>query len=268
MQKAGKAVIGMGMGKGEGGAFEAAKKAILNPLLEKSSIEGARGILINITGGPNISLDEIQAAASLIHDNAHEEANIILGAVIDPEMEEKIRVTVIATGLDEKTEKVELPETQTWTPKKEVPVPAVKSSGKIFSKSIDMFSESLTQTSRRPERKKEEIPTAAFTALPPDIRDKNIIEPIPEQISESTAETLYESVSEPIAETLHEPVHEPMPEPVAETVLFSEEVEVSVVEEKPSLLAAFTRERALAESSIPPEDEYDIPTFLRKKMHS
>jgi cell division protein FtsZ len=268
MQKAGKAVIGMGMGKGEGGAFEAAKKAILNPLLEKSSIEGARGILINITGGPNISLDEIQAAASLIHDNAHEEANIILGAVIDPEMEEKIRVTVIATGLDEKTEKVELPETQTWTPKKEVPAPAVKSSGKIFSKSIDMFSESLAQTSRRPERKKEEIPIATFAAPPADIRAENIIEPIPEQISESTPVPLYESVPEPIAEALREPTHEPMPEPTAETVLSSEEIEVSVVEEKPSLLATFTREMTLAESSIPPEDEYDIPTFLRKKMHS
>src|ERR1035437_9287915 len=95
MQKQGKAVIGMGMGKGEGGAFEAARKAILNPLLEKSSIEGARGILINITGGLNITLDQVQEAASLIHDNAHEESNIILGAVIDPEMDDQIRVTVI-----------------------------------------------------------------------------------------------------------------------------------------------------------------------------
>ena len=145
MQKQGKAVIGMGMGKGEGGAFEAAKKAILNPLLEKFSIEGARGILINITGGLNITLDQVQEAASLIHDNAHEESNIILGAVIDPEMDDQIRVTVIATGLDEKSEKVELPETQTWTPKKEVPVSPVKAPGKTLSKSIDMFTESISK---------------------------------------------------------------------------------------------------------------------------
>jgi len=143
MQKQGKAVIGMGMGKGEGGAFEAAKKAILNPLLEKSSIEGARGILINITGGLNVTLDQVQEAASLVHDNAHEDSNIILGAVIDPEMDDHIRVTVIATGLDEKNEKVELPETQTWTPKKEVPSSPVKVSGKTLSKSIDMFTGSI-----------------------------------------------------------------------------------------------------------------------------
>src|SRR5512135_588320 len=72
MESMGRAVMGSGSAKGEGGAFEAAKKAISNPLLEDSSIEGAKGILINITGGLELSHDGIQAAASYIYDNAHE----------------------------------------------------------------------------------------------------------------------------------------------------------------------------------------------------
>ena len=246
MQKAGKAVIGMGTGKGEGGAFEAARKAILNPLLEKSSIEGAKGILINITGGLDISLDEIQTAASLIHDNSHEEANIILGAVIDPEMDDRIRVTVIATGLDEKSETVELPETRTWTPKKEAPTtaPAVKASGKMLSKSIDMFTESLPPIKESPkkiehgskEQPKKEPDGPAFKI--PEIRNSEI---------EQALTVNAEATTEP-------------PEHATEDV--SEEKAVA----GPSLLDPLPREISLGESSIPPEEEYDIPTFIRKKM--
>jgi cell division protein FtsZ len=134
MQNAGRAVIGMGTGSGDGGAFEAAKRAISNPLLEESSIEGAKGILINITGGLNMSLDAVQEAASLIHDSAHDEANIILGAVINPDMEKDVRVTVIATGLEDRVEKTELPQIKKWTPKKD-PI-TLKGSDKILSKAI------------------------------------------------------------------------------------------------------------------------------------
>lgn len=134
MQNAGRAVIGMGIGSGDGGAFEAAKRAISNPLLEESSIEGAKGILINITGGLNMSLDAVQEAASLIHDSAHDEANIILGAVINPDMEEDVRVTVIATGLEDRAEKTELPQIKKWTPKKD-PI-TLKGSDRILSKVI------------------------------------------------------------------------------------------------------------------------------------
>jgi cell division protein FtsZ len=243
MQKAGKAVIGMGMGRGEGGAFEAARKAILNPLLEKSSIEGAKGILINITGGLNISLDEIQAAASLIHDNSHEEANIILGAVIDPEMEDKIRVTVIATGLDEKFEKVALPETQTWTPKKEVPAPPVKASGKILSKSIDMFTGTLTMTPRETEGRKKEIPVTENFSSIHKTGAEGKIESLPEAATWTTAK------------------------PEAEPVAADAQVEsLAAVNEVAPTPAGVPREINLGESSIPPEDEYDVPTFLRKKM--
>lgn len=135
MESAGKAVIGMGYGKGEGSAFDAAKRAISNPLLEESSIEGAKGILINITGGISMSLDAVQEAATLIHESADDEANIILGAVINPDMEEEVRVTVIATGLEERVEKAELPQIKKWAPKKK-PM-SLKGSERILAKSID-----------------------------------------------------------------------------------------------------------------------------------
>jgi len=84
---------------------EAAQKAISSPLLEDISIEGAKGLLINITGGQNMTLNEINEATTLIQKEAHEEANIIWGMVIDEKMQEEIRVTVIATGFGRAEEK-------------------------------------------------------------------------------------------------------------------------------------------------------------------
>ncbi len=134
MENMGRAVMGTGTGRGEGGAFEAAKKAISNPLLEDSSIEGARGILINITGGLELSLSEMQEATALIYDSAHEDVNVIFGAVIDPDINDEVRVTVIATGFEERREKTELPQIKKWTPVKE---PAsFKGSEKILAKSL------------------------------------------------------------------------------------------------------------------------------------
>ena len=136
MENAGRAVIGVGSGKGDGGAFEAAKRAISNPLLEESSIEGAKGILINITGGLNMSIDAVQEASSLIYESADDEANIILGAVINPDMEDEVRVTVIATGLEDRVVKAELPQVKKWTPDKK-PI-SLKGSDRLLSKNIGM----------------------------------------------------------------------------------------------------------------------------------
>jgi cell division protein FtsZ len=101
MEETGSALMGVGEASGENSAVEAAKSAIFSPLLE-TSIEGARGILINVTGGPNLSLYEINEAAETIKEVAHEDANIIFGAVIDESYTEQARVTVIATGFDKK----------------------------------------------------------------------------------------------------------------------------------------------------------------------
>lgn len=101
MSEMGLALMGTGVATGENRAVEAAQKAISSPLLEDNTIHGARGILLNITGGPDMSLYEINEASSLIQAEAHEDANIIFGTVVDETMMDEIRITVIATGFDE-----------------------------------------------------------------------------------------------------------------------------------------------------------------------
>ena len=98
MSGMGRALMGTGIGTGKRRATEAAETAISSPLLEDVSIDGATGILINITGGPDLTLHEVNEASSLIQQAAHEDANIIFGSVIDPNLSEEVRITVIATG--------------------------------------------------------------------------------------------------------------------------------------------------------------------------
>jgi cell division protein FtsZ len=98
MRGMGDAVMGTGVAKGDNRAVEAAQKAISSPLLEEASIEGARGVIINITGGEDMSLMEVNEASSVIHDAADDDANIIFGAVVDPSMDGRLKITVIATG--------------------------------------------------------------------------------------------------------------------------------------------------------------------------
>lgn len=203
MAGGGRAVIGVGVGNGENGAFEASKKAISNPLLEESSIEGSKGILINITGGLNMSLDAVQQAASLIHESAHEEANIILGAVINPDMEDDVRVTVIATGLEEKVEKADIQGVKKWNPTK-APVRLGNSTNRILSKSIGSHMEQ------------------------PDFRTFKMGEPV-------------------------EPEASALKDDVSNLPMFGEEI------------PAEEKKAALNNSMFPPEDIYDIPTFLRKQ---
>jgi cell division protein FtsZ len=101
MSEMGMAMMGAASASGEKRAIEAAQKAISSPLLEDVSIQGARGVLINITGSHNLSLHEVNEAATLVQEEAHEDANIIFGAVLDEQMGDEIRITVIATGFGE-----------------------------------------------------------------------------------------------------------------------------------------------------------------------
>lgn len=105
MAETGMALMGTGIASGENRSVEAAQRAISSPLLEDITIEGARGLLINITGGENMTLSEINEATSLVQKEAHEDANVIWGMVVDKAMKEEIRVTVIATGFGKKEEK-------------------------------------------------------------------------------------------------------------------------------------------------------------------
>jgi cell division protein FtsZ len=100
----GMALMGAGVGKGEHRALDAAQKAVASPLLDETSIDGARGILINFTGGSDLSLHEVEEAARVVQEAGHEEAHIIFGAVIDPSLQDEVRITVIATGFSERKE--------------------------------------------------------------------------------------------------------------------------------------------------------------------
>jgi len=105
MSTMGTTLMGSGTASGEHRSNEAATRAVSSPLLENVMIRGATGILLNVTGGPDLTLHEVNEAAKLIQEEAHEDANIIFGAVVDPSMGSEVRVTVIATGFEKATKR-------------------------------------------------------------------------------------------------------------------------------------------------------------------
>jgi cell division protein FtsZ len=120
MSEMGMALMGTGAASGENRAIEAAQRAISSPLLEDITISGARGILINITGGTDLTLYEVNEASTLVQEEAHEEASIIFGAVIDENLREEMRVTVIATGFGRAEEREErIPESRAASAERE-----------------------------------------------------------------------------------------------------------------------------------------------------
>jgi len=140
MSEMGMAMIGMGIASGENRAVEAAQRAISSPLLEDISVHGAKGILLNITGGPDLTLHEINEASTLIQKETCEEANIIFGAVIDKRLDGQMRVTVIATGLgaeEEKQERIRRLRVIPDTSEENMEIPTFLRRGK----SIDQFSD-------------------------------------------------------------------------------------------------------------------------------
>ncbi|MFB2533167.1 cell division protein FtsZ [Paracoccus sp. p4-l81] len=109
MDEMGKAMMGTGEAQGEDRAIQAAEKAIANPLLDEISLRGAKGVLINITGGFDLTLFELDEAANRIRDEVDPDANIIVGSTLDPEMEGVMRVSVVATGIDAVVEAAAVP---------------------------------------------------------------------------------------------------------------------------------------------------------------
>jgi cell division protein FtsZ len=117
MQEGGSALMGTGIGRGENRAIEAAQQAIASPLLDNVSVSGATGVLVNITGGADLTLGEVHQINEIIHDAVGEDAEIIFGAVHEPAMQGEIRVTVIATGFDrERQQSVPAPQSVLPTP--------------------------------------------------------------------------------------------------------------------------------------------------------
>ncbi len=154
MLERGDALMGTGYGQGEERAVDAAQQAISSPLLESVSISGAKGVLINVTGGEDMTLFDVNTATSLVYEAAGENANIIFGAVIDPTMSEQMRVTVIATGFGDQEAVV--------TEKKQEQQPAPRPTGKPMS----LFPETSVPAGR-PQTVTEAEPEAAYAGAPP-----------------------------------------------------------------------------------------------------
>ncbi len=149
MREAGSSMMGIGMGSGENRAVEAARAAVMSPLLE-INIQGARGILFNVTGGSDLGLFEVNEAAEVIKEAADPEANIIFGTVIDDRMRDEVKVTVIATGFDAARSR---------------PKPAVRPAAAEAAPGIES---SLDEKSREllAEIERERIERTAFTVTP------------------------------------------------------------------------------------------------------
>ncbi len=168
MSEMGMAMMGMGIASGENRAVEAAQRAISSPLLEDISVHGAKGILLNITGGPDLTLHEINEASTLIQKETCEEANIIFGAVIDKRLDGQMRVTVIATGLgaeEEKQERIRRLRVIPDTSEENMEIPTFLRRGK----SIDQFSDFRFHKAAEPFPEVEErydVPT--FMRKQPD----------------------------------------------------------------------------------------------------
>jgi cell division protein FtsZ len=157
MGETGGAVMGVGIGKGENRAVEAVRKACHSPLQEKIVIDGARGVLINITGPADMTMLEINEATSLIYEMADPEANVIFGVVIDEHMKDALRVTIIATGFHNSDDPFESVRDERLRPRPNRPrLPELKEEGAERSEDIEESDETADETEpavlRRPER--------------------------------------------------------------------------------------------------------------------
>lgn len=236
MRDMGMALMGTGVSNGEDRAVDAATKAIASPLLENISIRGATGILINITGGPNLTLHEVNEASKLIQEEADEDANIIFGAVIDEAMGDEVRVTVIATGFSKNVQLGKLP---------------VKAVPSTRERSVE-----------RPMEK------------PIQIREPKPVVPImPEPMLERRVALTVENEPVIVTEHVHAPapVSRPVPPPAPAMERSSADRSYNdkpfFTNPTPDAVERTTLRDLVSEIGITDfhEDEYDIPTFLRKQ---
>jgi cell division protein FtsZ len=251
IENSGKAVIGLGTSLKEEGARQSAIRAIKNPFLEETSIEGAKRILINITGGLNLTLDEVQEIATTVYDVAHEEANIIFGTVIKPEIENEIFVTVIATGFEDKTEEIDISKAEKWVSKKENL--SLKETKKIISKNV-----------------------ASITSLKKTLIHDDLFSPNNETATNTNKQAIKDHLSSSLnsienkekLETTKDKIFSKIED--GNTVIIENGKEVKENSEKihNSEKKIDTLKEPYKEVPEKIEDESDIPAYLRKKMQN
>ncbi len=151
MTERGSALMGIGLATGENRAAEAARKAIMSPLLE-TSIDGARGVIMNITGGSNLSLYEVNEAAEIVISASDPDVNMIFGAIIDEDLKDEIKVTVIATGFEHKPATPPRRTTQSPIEQGEVSTSSSSSTVKPFGSSDQLEIPAFLRKSPRGDR--------------------------------------------------------------------------------------------------------------------
>jgi cell division protein FtsZ len=261
MSGMGRALMGTGVGTGKRRATEAAELAISSPLLEDVNIEGATGILINITGGPDLTLHEVNEASTLIQNAAHEDANIIFGSVIDPNLSEEVRITVIATGFNHAAKTAGAgasgPHAVSVQVPSQVPVPPRRASG---TSQITLPYDVSSQITREypptpPRRMPTATPTHAHIIEEPEI---DIDWERPDTLETATIERALASLCDPV------PQSEPSarlasgsgPSPVDGTPLVAPS-DRKRAQSRPSMKAVLSGE-------VDAESELDVPTFIRR----
>ncbi len=232
----GMALMGTGIAKGENRAIESAQRAISSPLLEETSIEGARGVLINIAGGHDLTLHEVAEAARIISEAVDPEANIISGMVIDPEMTDDMKVTVIATGFNsgEPLEEMEPRDT-----------------GRRRMLREDRESAPVQHEREEPRRETSPRRAEAPRPAPPPVREEA---PAPRSPARPSAPPLRET--HPVVAYGSQPSEEAEPE-------VEEQEEVPFYRK---VLAHHQQDQGGYGPNWSSVDDYDIPTVLRKQM--
>lgn len=253
MREMGMALMGTGMGENENRAMEAAKKAISSPLLENVSINGATGIIINITGPANMTLFEVNEASKLVQEEAHEDANIIFGAVIDEKMKDTVRVTVIATGFNKKERKIHSAPSTMLPKYKNIssPMPSAEPAyGQANPKSIRQASEGQAYGGRS-----QSIWTPQSYGQPSS-QNYGGSSGAQEEMSYSSSSSQKGFYSS------NPPVNEKRNYNAPQQMNFEEE---EVIEEAPQQMSDLKKLVAEIGTVDMGQDEYDIPTFLRKQ---
>lgn len=274
MSSKGMALMGIGVAEGEDCAVKAAEQAISSPLLEDVDIEGALGILINITSGENLTIHDLGKACAVVEDAAHEDANIIVGHAYDADMGDKIRVTVIATGFpSELPDAHELPPRSQPARNQDFLKPETYRVTPSMKKTENASRLSFSDFYQTPPPKKDPLPSSEPEAPPPKR------EPTP--VFDSKA--LTEETLNPIPKT-HEakpleiedqsplitPPPQKEPEGLRQGAIRSEEEphppKKDLQEVEKALELAGRLEEEFGEADSQSEDDLDIPAFLRTNM--
>ncbi len=255
----GYAVMGAAARSGENRSLEAAQAAMASPLLENVAIDGARGILINISGSSSLKLSEVNAASTLIQEAAHEDANIIFGAVLDESLGDDVKITVIATGFDresgERRERMLSNASQPSAARLQPPVPDAPPTKARFA-SEEEFEPELATTAAQPEApSREHQPEPGQRPEPLYEAPRPAPEPAPEE-SAAPAPAPEPPAQEPNFErTFQEPAFQ---DPTFQDPTFQEP---SFPEQPASPAPSFE------DLSQPSHDDLEIPAFMRQNGH-